>query len=174
MLLGYPGDSVVKNLPAHAGDTSSILRSGRSTGEGNGNPLQYSCLDQGAWQATVHGVPKSQTWLSDWTATKAGESMPSQQLWSQSSWTQGPSEVQRQGWQVHKGLNSTRGGFARRKGRPGDLSQPRILSPCRLNVALPPHRWERGNSSDPGKTFKHDPCFWVPWFSSSQQQSNKC
>ena len=69
MLLGYPGDSVVKTLPAHAGDASSILRSGRSTGEGNGNPLQYSCLenpmDKGAWQATVHGVPKSQTRLSD-------------------------------------------------------------------------------------------------------------
>ena len=47
-------------------------RSGRSPG-GNGSPLQYSCLknpmDRGAWQATVHGVPKSWTWLSDWTHT---------------------------------------------------------------------------------------------------------
>ena len=48
-------------------------RSGRSPG-GNGNPLQYSCLknpmDRGAWQATVHGVPKCWTWLSNWTHTQ--------------------------------------------------------------------------------------------------------
>ena len=54
--------SVVKNLPASAGDAGSILGSGRSPGEGNGNPLQYSCLgnpvDRGAWQATVHGVTR--------------------------------------------------------------------------------------------------------------------
>ena len=61
---------MVKNLPAEAGesrDSGSILGSGRSPGEGNGNPLQYSCLensvDRGAWQATVHGVAKSQTRL---------------------------------------------------------------------------------------------------------------
>ena len=65
---GFPGGAVVKNLPANAGDgrdVGSIPRSGRSPGEGNGNPLQYSCLenfmDRGAWQATVHGVTKSQT-----------------------------------------------------------------------------------------------------------------
>ena len=59
---------VVKNPSANAGDTrntSSIPGSGRSPGEGNGNPLQYSCLenpmDGGAWRATVHGVAKSQT-----------------------------------------------------------------------------------------------------------------
>ena len=50
----------------------SIPRSGRSPGEGNGNPLQYSCLensmDSGAWQATVYGVAKSQTRLSDFTS----------------------------------------------------------------------------------------------------------
>ena len=67
---------MVKNLPANAGDardTSSLLRSERvgndNPGIGNGNPLQYSCLensmDRGAWQATVHGVAKSQTQLSD-------------------------------------------------------------------------------------------------------------
>ena len=57
---------VVKNSPASVGDirdASSIPGSGRSPGEGNGNPLQYSCLessmDRGAWQATVHGVTKS-------------------------------------------------------------------------------------------------------------------
>jgi len=58
--VGFPGGSVVKNIPANAGDTSSIPGSGRSLGEGNGNPLQYSCLgnsvDRGTWLATVHGV----------------------------------------------------------------------------------------------------------------------
>jgi len=53
---------VVKNLPVNAGDVDSIPGSGRSPGEGNDNPLQYSCLgnpmDRGAWQATVHGVTK--------------------------------------------------------------------------------------------------------------------
>ena len=59
---------VVKNPPASAGDvrdTGSIPGSGRCSGEGNDNPLQYSCLenpmDRGAWQPTVHGVIKSQT-----------------------------------------------------------------------------------------------------------------
>ena len=55
--------SVVNNLPANAGDTGSIPGSGKSPGEGNGNPLQYSCLgnlmDRGTWWATVHGVAKS-------------------------------------------------------------------------------------------------------------------
>ena len=57
---------MVKNLPANAGNMDLIPESGRSPGEGNGNPLQYSCLgnpvDRGAWQATVHEVTKS--WLS--------------------------------------------------------------------------------------------------------------
>ena len=62
----------IKNLPANAGDAryaSSIPGSGRSPGEGNGNPLQYSCLgnpmDRGVWQATVHGVAKSWAQLRD-------------------------------------------------------------------------------------------------------------
>ena len=58
----FPSGSMVKNLPANAGDTGSVPGLGRSPGEGNGNPLQYSCLgnpmDRGAWQATVHGVTK--------------------------------------------------------------------------------------------------------------------
>ena len=62
---GFPGGSVVKNLPANAGGPGLISRSGRSPGEGNGNPLQYSCLensmDRGVWQAIVHGFAKSQT-----------------------------------------------------------------------------------------------------------------
>jgi len=53
---------VVKNLPANAEDAGSTAGWGRCPGEGNGNPLQYSCLenpmDKGAWQATVHGVTK--------------------------------------------------------------------------------------------------------------------
>ena len=56
---------MVKNLPGHAGDPGSIPVSGRSLGEGNGYPLQYSGLenfmDRGAWWATVHGITKSQT-----------------------------------------------------------------------------------------------------------------
>ena len=62
---------VVTNLPANAGDirdSGSIPGSGRSPGEGQGNPLQYSCLenpkDRGAWQAIVYGVSKSQTRLN--------------------------------------------------------------------------------------------------------------
>ena len=57
--LGFPGGSLVKNLLANAGDGSSIPGWGRSPGEGNGNPLQYACLenplDRGAWWVTVHG-----------------------------------------------------------------------------------------------------------------------
>ena len=57
-----------------SGDQSLIPGSGRSPGEANGNPLQYSCLensmDRGAWQATVHGVAKSQTQMSTHTCSK--------------------------------------------------------------------------------------------------------
>ena len=64
-MLGFRGDLVGKESARNAGDLGSIPGSGRSSGEGNGNPLQYSCLensmDGGAWQAAVHGVPKSQT-----------------------------------------------------------------------------------------------------------------
>ena len=59
---------MIKNLPANAGDEGSIPGSGRTPGEGNGNPLQYSCLenpmDRGAGWAIIHGVAKSQTRLS--------------------------------------------------------------------------------------------------------------
>ena len=65
----FPGDSVVKNPPANAGDTGSIPGLERYPGEGNGNPLQYSYLGnpmgRGAWLARVHGVAMSQTQLSD-------------------------------------------------------------------------------------------------------------
>ena len=69
---GFPGGSVVKNPPANAGatgDAGLIPGSGRSPEEGNGNPVQYSCLenliDRGAWSATVPGVARSRTQLSD-------------------------------------------------------------------------------------------------------------
>ena len=65
------GGSEVKASACNVGDLGSIPGSGSSPGEGNGNPLQYSCLenpmDRGAWWATVHGVAKSQAWLSDLT-----------------------------------------------------------------------------------------------------------
>ena len=68
---GFPGGTVVKNLPANAGDAEdvgSMPESGRFPGKGNGSPLQYSCLgkpmDRGAWLTTVHRVTKCQTWLS--------------------------------------------------------------------------------------------------------------
>ena len=63
--MGFPGGTVVKNLPDNAGDAGSIPGSGRSLGGGNGNPLQYYCLensmDRGAQWATVLGFVKSQT-----------------------------------------------------------------------------------------------------------------
>ena len=70
---GFPGSSVVKDLPASAGDMGLIPGLGRSSGGGNDNPLQYSCLgnprDRRAWWATVHRATKSQTWLNTHTHT---------------------------------------------------------------------------------------------------------
>ena len=61
--MGFPGGLASKESACNAGDKGSVPELGRSPGEGNGNPLQYSCLeismDRGAWQATVHGVTKS-------------------------------------------------------------------------------------------------------------------
>ena len=69
--MGFPGGLEGKASACGVEDPGSIPASGRSPGEGNGNPLQYSCLenpmDRGAWWATVHGVTKSQTQLSDYT-----------------------------------------------------------------------------------------------------------
>ena len=66
----FPDGTVVKNLPANAGDMGSIPGLGRSPEGGTGNPLQYSCqenpMDRGTWWATVLGVVKSWTWLSSW------------------------------------------------------------------------------------------------------------
>ena len=64
-----PGGSDGKGFACNVGDPGLILGSGRSPGEGNGKPLQYSIpenpMDRRAWRATVHGVTKSQTRLSD-------------------------------------------------------------------------------------------------------------
>ena len=71
--MGFPGGSDGKESACNEGDPGSIPGLGRSPGEGNGYPLQYSCLensmDRGAWWATVHGVTKSQTRLSDFQFT---------------------------------------------------------------------------------------------------------
>ena len=68
-LVGFPGSSEVKASVSNVGDPGLIPGSGRSPGEGNGNPLQYSCLEnsmvRGAWWATVHGVTKGWTRLND-------------------------------------------------------------------------------------------------------------
>ena len=70
--MGFPGSLDGKASTYNAGDPGSIAGSGRSPGEGNGNPLQYSCLENPmdwgawwAWWATIHGVAKSWTRLSD-------------------------------------------------------------------------------------------------------------
>ena len=71
VILGFPGGSEVKASACNAGDPGSIPGSGRSPGEGNGNPLQYSCLenpmDRGAWWATVHGFAEIRIQLSNFT-----------------------------------------------------------------------------------------------------------
>ena len=78
---GFPGGSEVKVSACNAGDLGLIPGLGRSPGEGNGNPLQCSCLenprDGGAWWATVHGVAKSWTQLSDFTSLHSGCSVGS-------------------------------------------------------------------------------------------------
>ena len=80
LFVGFPGGSEVKASASNAGDLGSIPGSGRSPGEGNGNPLQHSCLenpmDGGAWWATDHGVAKSRTRPSDFTFTFLFVSIP--------------------------------------------------------------------------------------------------
>ena len=75
--MGFPGGSEVKASVCNVGDLDSIPGSGRFPGEGNGNPLQYSCpenpMDGVAWWATVHGVAKSRTQLSDFTFAQVTE-----------------------------------------------------------------------------------------------------
>ena len=75
--LGFAHSSIGKESACNSGDSGSIPGLGRSPGEGNGNPFQYSCLenpmDRGAWQAIVHGVAISWTWLSECQRTGAFE-----------------------------------------------------------------------------------------------------
>ena len=67
--MGFPGGLNTKESACNAGDLASVRGLGRSPGVGNGNPLQYACLensvDRGAWRATVLGVAESQTELSN-------------------------------------------------------------------------------------------------------------
>ena len=71
--MGFPSGLVVKNLPAKVGDMGLIPGWERSPGGENGNPLQYYCwenpMDRKAWWASVLGIAKSGTWLSDWAYT---------------------------------------------------------------------------------------------------------
>ena len=80
ILLGFPGGSVVKNLPASAGDAGLILMTERSPGEGNGNLPEYSCLDNAtdirAWWATVHGLQRVRPDLMTAAAAKSLQSCP--------------------------------------------------------------------------------------------------
>ena len=73
-LRSFPGGSDGKESPCNTGNPCSVPGWGRSPGEGNGNPLQYSCLensmDRGTWQGTVHGITKSWTQLSDYHSLK--------------------------------------------------------------------------------------------------------
>ena len=75
----FPGGSDGKASACDAGDLGLIPGLGRSPGEGNGTPLQYSCLensmDQGAWWAAVHGVAKSQTRLSEEACGSGAEAL---------------------------------------------------------------------------------------------------
>ena len=92
----FPGGSGGKASVYNAGDPGSIPGSGRSPGEGNGNPLQYSCLenpmDRAAWSATVHGVAKSRTRLSDFPFTFR-HSTPSGFTGETCSWMEGMTDT---------------------------------------------------------------------------------
>ena len=104
----FPGGSDGKASAYNAGDPGLIPGLGRSPGEGTGTPLQYSCLgnprDEGAWQATVYGIPKSRTRLSNFTFTfhmhsKAKQTKMSE-FGAEKSYIAGPSK--RNGWLVFK------------------------------------------------------------------------
>ena len=126
-----PGDSVVKNLLANAGDIGSISVSGSPSGGGNGNPFHYSCLkkfmDRGAWRATVHRAAKSWTQLSEWTCMHYRKKKKTvKELVTQSCLTlRNPTDCSPPGFSVH--------GFSRQEywsgwpfSSPGDLPNPGI------------------------------------------------
>ena len=89
-LWGFFVGSVVKNLPAYVGDMGSIPGWGRSPGEGNGNPLQYSCLEnpmgRGVWWAAVPEVAKDRIWLCDWTTPPSWDVDSGQKYWGVLEW----------------------------------------------------------------------------------------
>ena len=96
-MVGFPGGSVVKNLPANAGDMGSVPGWGRSPGGGHGNPLQYACLrnptDWGAWRAIAHRDTKSCTqpkWLTMHTCRLHGGKVTVllTWVWCDSIWSQ--------------------------------------------------------------------------------------
>ena len=90
---GFPCSSGGKESACNAGDLGSIPGSGRSPGGGNGNPLQYSCLenpmDRGTWQTVIHGVTKSWTRLSDYTTTAAAFLLRDARLTPGTKWFRG-------------------------------------------------------------------------------------
>ena len=143
---GFPSGSAVKNPPANAGDSSSIPGLERSPGGGNGNPLQYSCLentmDREAWRATVHRV--GHDW-SDWTRM---------QMWLRilrwedycglSRWVTRPLITEREEWQSQKKRWDDRN---RRSQSKKDLK----MLYCWL------WRWEKGSwAKEDGKSKKMD------------------
>ena len=112
----FAGGSVVKNLPASAGDAGSVPGLGKLPGRGNGNPLQYSCLKKahgrGAWRATVHGITKSpQTERAHTCLLNGSVEMPLFWSFFRVVTTDG-SLVAWRGWQTDW---STRQGFLRKR-----------------------------------------------------------
>ena len=108
---------VVKNLLANSGhvrDTSSIPELGRSPGGGHGTPLQYSCLEnpmyRGAWQTTVHSVPKSPTWVKQLSTQRHTRTLGMQGLREKfGCWVAGPALWFR--WRGHQeGARTPEGG----------------------------------------------------------------
>ena len=81
LLLDFPGGACCKESPANVGEVGSVSGSGRCPGGGNDNPLQYFCPEnpvaRGGWQATIHKVSKTWTWLTDWAHTHTFWFLPS-------------------------------------------------------------------------------------------------
>ena len=128
--MDFPGGSVVKNLPANAGDSreaSSVLGLERSLEEGNGNPLQYSCLEnsmgRGACWATVHGVAESLIWLSSWAHTT--------HIACQLFWKQSCSQLKMLCWLIHNDLTCGGEDIERSSAPLFSLAMRRYMNPLR-------------------------------------------
>ena len=127
---GFPGDAMLKNLPANAGDTrdASLLPGlGRSPGVGNGNPLQCSCLensmDRGACWATVHGVAESLIRLSNWAHTT--------HVACQLFWKQSCSQLKMLCWLIHHDLTCGGEDIERSSAPLFSLAMRRYMNPLR-------------------------------------------